>query len=429
MTKKALWMLVGLVLISSMACQFVEDMFNPTSAPPPIQVATATLAPVAPATVAPSAVPATAVSTIVPPGGKSTPLSGGDTFAVTVDNQTPYDICYVYISPSDSDSWGDDWLGEENTIDAGTSKTLAVPNGTYDMLVADCDHTTLGTAWNLDADTTVSFGGAGKAALRMMNDSDAEICFVYITPSAGELGDDWLGDLESIASGHDRIFFVDPGIYTIITEDCDHNKVYSEDGVQVSGETTWIIPGTAAPQVTPQAQGSGAQGSGEPFQVILHNKTPDDICYVYISPSDSDTWGDDWLGDSQLASGDSRTFDVPAGTYDMKAENCDEVILATAWDISSTLELSPGENGNTPVTVINHTGTKVCYLYISPVTSDSWGADLLGSLEIIPTDGGRRLFYIQPGKYDLLAQDCDDNDIAELDNVDIQSAYTWDITE
>ncbi len=415
MTKKTLWALVGLLLMFSISCMFVEDVLNPTATPPAMPAATATR-PVA--TAAPTAT-SSEKATPQPPAAE------GDSFVLTIDNQTPYDICYVYISPTDSDSWGEDWLTSEGNILAGVAKAFNVPYGTYDILVEDCDHTTLGTAWEIDATTKVTFGGKGKAALRMTNDSDTEICFVYISPSPNNLGDDWLGDLESILSGNERIFFVDPGTYAITVEDCDHNQIYTEDSVSISGETQWVIPGTVSAQATPKPP---AQGGGD-FQVTVHNKTPDDICYVYISPADSDSWGDDWLGEDTLASGDSRTFDVTAGTYDMKVENCDDVTLATAWEFSSTVTLSPGEKGNTPVTVINHTGEKICYLFISPVSNDTWGEDLLGSLEVIPVDGGRRLFYVQPGKYDLLAEDCDENDIAELDSVDIQSAYTWDITK
>ena len=39
-----------------------------------------------------------------------------------------YSIYYVYISPTASDSWGDDWLGSSETISSGASKTFTVTN-------------------------------------------------------------------------------------------------------------------------------------------------------------------------------------------------------------------------------------------------------------------------------------------------------------
>ncbi|MGC9371671.1 MAG: hypothetical protein ACP5DX_19240, partial [Paracoccaceae bacterium] len=46
------------------------------------------------------------------------------------------------------------------------------------------------------------------------------------------------------------------------------------------------------------------------FTITMQNQSPDEVCYVLISPSDSDQWGEDWLGgDEVIASGGERTFD------------------------------------------------------------------------------------------------------------------------
>src|SRR5574341_316109 len=80
-------------------------------------------------------------------------FSVGDTEgSLTVVNDSSLEICYVFISPSDSDSWGDDWLGEDNTIPPGESHDIAgVEPGTYDIMAADCDGN------EIDSDTCIEF--------------------------------------------------------------------------------------------------------------------------------------------------------------------------------------------------------------------------------------------------------------------------------
>jgi hypothetical protein len=56
-----------------------------------------------------------------------------------------------------------------------------------------------------------------------------------------------------------------------------------------------------------------------------------DIEHVYLAPSYSDQWGDDLLGGRVIADGESITLtDIPFGTYDLKAESTDDVVI-DAW--------------------------------------------------------------------------------------------------
>ncbi|MEL7234654.1 MAG: hypothetical protein AAGK74_09160, partial [Chloroflexota bacterium] len=59
-------------------------------------------------------------------------------------------ICYVYISPSDSNSWGDDRLGNREIVRAGTDRTWDLPAGIYDVLLQDCDGNTLDDIRSVD---------------------------------------------------------------------------------------------------------------------------------------------------------------------------------------------------------------------------------------------------------------------------------------
>lgn len=57
-----------------------------------------------------------------------------------VENNSDIPICFIFISPSDSNDWGEDWLGDDEIIQPGESITFWVlPNQAVDMRVLDCD--------------------------------------------------------------------------------------------------------------------------------------------------------------------------------------------------------------------------------------------------------------------------------------------------
>jgi hypothetical protein len=163
-------------------------------------------------------------------------------FGITIDNQSPYDVCYVFISPVDDDSWGSDWLDSEQMISPGSSLTLNVPAGEYDLLAESCDEVTLQTGWNLNSDVTFTIGGADKVPLWIFNDLDEEVCYLYISPvTSDEWGQDWLGEIESLPSGGVRMLFAKPDVYDFSALNCDEEEIAYQYNVTVDGETEWII--------------------------------------------------------------------------------------------------------------------------------------------------------------------------------------------
>jgi len=69
-------------------------------------------------------------------------------------------------------------------------------------------------------------------------------------------------------------------------------------------------------------------------ELTLINDTSNVICYVFITPIESEDWGDDWLGSDELLSpGDSHTFQIPNGTYHLAALDCGDQILAEEYDV------------------------------------------------------------------------------------------------
>lgn len=96
---------------------------------------------------------------------------------------------------------------------------------------------------------------------------------------------------------------------------------------------------TAAPVINPPAiEQPGGSGSASGNSLLVINNSGLEVCYLYVSPQSSDSWGDDQLGADTIANGTSyEIFDVPPGIYDLRAEACDGVNFAENFgaDLSS----------------------------------------------------------------------------------------------
>lgn len=57
-----------------------------------------------------------------------------------------------------------------------------------------------------------------------------------------------------------------------------------------------------------------------------------------------------------------------------------------------------------PVAVVNRTRESICYLYLSPISDDSWTEDLLGSSTV--ADGATRTVALPPGIWDIRIENC-----------------------
>jgi len=115
---------------------------------------------------------------------------------------------------------------------------------------------------------------------------------------------------------------------------------------------------------------------------------------------------------------------LDAGTYDVMAQNCDDITMGTAWKITGDETVTVGKTGGVVLRMDNASGQEACYVFISPSSGDSWGEDWMGDKESIQ-DGESRLFYLAPDTYDLLAQDCDDNTIVEEYDIAITQDFIW----
>lgn len=165
-------------------------------------------------------------------------------------------------------------------------------------------------------------------------------------------------------------------------------------------------------------------------EIKISNQSPYEICYVQISATDQENWGDDRLGEGEtIAAGASKSFPMPAGSHDIKALTCSQATLGTFWGISSNTTVEVGGRGLVPLVVLNESRTEICYVFIAPSTEDSWGEDWLGQAESLMPQEGARVFFVKPGTYDMLVQDCDANDLVTEVEVALTEEITWTITD
>lgn len=167
---------------------------------------------------------------------------------------------------------------------------------------------------------------------------------------------------------------------------------------------------TQAPVVVPPTEAPAEQpASGISLFVI--NNSGLEICYLYVSPTTSDSWGDDQLGEDTIPSGSSyEIFDVPAGQYDLRAEACDGVNFAENYgaDLSSgdfEWTITPG---GPALTIVNSSDRSICEVYFSERTNPSWGIDRLEE-ELAPGDSVTYSEFEDGLHYDVLVHSCGNN--------------------
>jgi hypothetical protein len=160
------------------------------------------------------------------------------------------------------------------------------------------------------------------ATLEITNDSGTDVWYVYLSPAkADEWGEDWMGDYV-IGDGETyAITGIPEGTYDVKAEDQNNEVIEIVWGADIEGKMTWTITGLASLEIV--------------------NGSDDTIAYLYISPSDSDAWGDDWLGADAIDAGASYIVtDIPYGTYDIKATDLDDETVEAVYNVSLSGEKS-----------------------------------------------------------------------------------------
>lgn len=167
-----------------------------------------------------------------------------------VTNSTGQSICYIFISPSASESWGKDWLSTEKILETGQTAVFEVAPGQYDLRADDCDRRTVeerndvdltaDTAWTVGTSAAAGSGSGNQVTLTLVNDTSEPVCIVRIGVPNSEWIDDLLG-ANTIPGWGSYSVKIQPGIWTLQAEDCAGLVMQTEPAFDVTTSTEWHI--------------------------------------------------------------------------------------------------------------------------------------------------------------------------------------------
>jgi hypothetical protein len=151
------------------------------------------------------------------------------------------------------------------------------------------------------------------ATIEITNFSGQDINYIYIASSDDDdWGDDWLkGDV--IADGETyQITGIPEGVYDLQASDVDNYVVQELWSVEVKGTFNWTVELVVS--------------------LEIYNYSTKPIVEIYIAPSDSDSWGEDWLLGDVIAVDDYYYFSgMDLGLYDIKALDVDGKVIEIVY--------------------------------------------------------------------------------------------------
>lgn len=164
--------------------------------------------------------------------------------------------------------------------------------------------------------------GPGEESLQFTfeNQSCISICGLWISPTSC---DDWGLDVlpGNLHPGQSISLALPPGRYDIDIQDCTGAEFIS-DNHRLTEDDTFVVTSDEA---------DSAAECGTSITVVNNSDRP--ICHMWIADENSQSFGYNWLADEQIPAGASRTFIVPAGQYDLKAEDCDFGYMLTEMEV------------------------------------------------------------------------------------------------
>jgi hypothetical protein len=193
-------------------------------------------------TPAPETEPTVEVKPTLPPVDTSTPASQGATLEII--NDSGAELWYVYLSPSQADQWGEDWLGDYWIGDGETYVIEGIPEGIYDVKAVDENQEVVEVWWDVDFGGKVTWTIVGLSLLEVNNDSDDTVAYLYISPSdSTSWGDDWLGgDMIQVGTSY-VVSDIPRGVYDVKATDPDGDTVEILYNVSLYGQNVWTAVG------------------------------------------------------------------------------------------------------------------------------------------------------------------------------------------
>ena len=219
---RLVWLAVIALILATLACGGGEETTPetpPTSEPPP--------------TMMPTNAPRPETPTEAPEGA-----------SIEITNESGKEVWHVYLSPSETDDWGGDWLGDVIILDGETHTIYGIPEGIYDVLAADEDGEQIEVYWGVELEGDIAWNITGLASLEVTNDTDRTIGYLYIAPRTSDSwGDDWLGDDVIPAGETYTVEGVPPDVYDAKATDPDDEFIEAIYNVTFDGLDDWTVIG------------------------------------------------------------------------------------------------------------------------------------------------------------------------------------------
>ncbi|MGC9348200.1 MAG: hypothetical protein ACP5JG_08700 [Anaerolineae bacterium] len=187
---------------------------------------------------------------------------------------------------------------------------------------------------------------------------------------------------------------------------------------------TKVPPTEASPTGTPAPTPEPAP-RGSTIEII--NESDKEIWYLFISPTDAEEWGQDRLGSETIFPGERYVVEgISKGVYDLQARDADDNVIQTLWDWEIAGDTAWNVTSEVTLEVFNSSEGPITYLYVSPSNSDTWGTDVLGE-DIIPAGESYVVMGVEPGIYDVRAEDAEEGLIEALYNLDLAGTFALTI--
>jgi hypothetical protein len=129
---------------------------------------------------------------------------------------------------------------------------------------------------------------------------------------------------------------------------------------------------------------------------VFNNTDEIIISWAAFFGPDLDEWGEDLLGDQVIAPGDTIKFVLPQGEYSLVLFTYELYVVKSVSNIAEDILIEVGGEDKIPVLVENNSDKDIAIFFISPSVNDDWGEDLIGGLDVIPAEFGRRFLFIDP---------------------------------
>lgn len=223
------------------------------------------------------------------------PVTGA---SIEITNESEVDIWHIYISPSGSQGWGEDWL-KGDVIRAGSTYLITgIPEGTYDVMATDKEDNQIEVWWNVEIEGEMTWTITGLASLTINNTSSETIAYLYIAaPEDENWGDNWLGDVAIDPGEEYTVGGIPPGTYDIKVTDAENNAIEVVYNVELAGAQRWTVMG-----VTPLPDNAVLRfeddfsdnrnnwgGNEETDEVFYMNPADGQYC-ILIKSSNSTAW-------------------------------------------------------------------------------------------------------------------------------------------